>query len=183
MTDSPDALRWMREPRAVALLEVARSTFRHWRKLGYVTEGPGGTFDESALIEAAFIAALRDHLGMDEAIVVWDALRRQGKSGELITRARRIALEPELDERFDLIVEQGSGIVHLATDDVSLVEAVRNPEHPRTVRVIPLAARLRHVRQGFYNLADHGPPPQERTTGRPAKSAATVTALRGRRGR
>jgi hypothetical protein len=170
----------MREPRLVALVDVPRSTFRHWRKLEVVVEGPGGTFDEGDVIAVTLLAALRDHLGMEEAATVWAALQRQGKSGDLITRARK--LELDADERFDLVVEKDTGIVQLATDDTSLVEAVRHPEHPRTVRVIPLADRLRHVRQGFYNLADQGPRPPERATGRPAKSA-TVTALRDRRSR
>ncbi len=160
------------------LLGVSRSTFRHWRSLGLVSEGPGGTYDEGAAIDAVLLATLRDQLGMENAAKVWRELKRSGEGEQLVTRARKLDLKRR-DERFDLVIEPSAGIVSLATDDASLVAAVRDPEDPRPVTIVPLASRLRRVRRGFNTYGDHGPQPQERVSGRPQKSG-TVTRLHGR---
>lgn len=163
MAAAPDELQWIPEARALQLCGVARSTWQTWIRQGLVDVGHGGTFSESDVLAVVFVAALRGYGTPSEALKIWRALQQTGAAHDFVERARKL----DESSRLDLVIEPDNGRANVAGDSRALVQAVRHPEAPRRVIVVPLAEELRRVRDGFRALANVGPPAATRRRGRP----------------
>jgi hypothetical protein len=155
---------WLPEARVQALCGIARPTWKSWVRAGLIEEDPGGSYDERQVLGVALIATLREHLGPHQTRTALQALARDGRWNDLLDRSRELAD----GGRFDLVLEPHSLIVRLATDDAALIAAVRHPGDPRPVVVLPVADRLRRIRDGFRTMALTGERPRARKPGRPA---------------
>lgn len=165
MTTAPDDLRWVNEARMLALTGLPRSTFQAWRRAKFVEPLPA--YGEGDVLEMAIAAELRRHLRPDEATRAWAALRESGDLDAFVNVARRL----EEGDRFDLVIEPNHLGVTLATDDASLVAAVRHPTAPRPVVVVALAEQLRHIRDSVRRTGITAARPKERRPGRPSRHA------------
>ena len=169
-----DGIVWTSESIAQALCGLTRPAWKSRVKARLIEDKPRGAYDERQLMEIAFVGALRDHLSPRDTRLACQALKRNGRWDDLLVRAREL----EDDDRFDLVIEPGTRAVTLATDDASLVQAVRHPEDPRPVLVVSIADRLRRIRDGFRTIAVARERPQQRKVGRPARDDAKVLPIR-----
>jgi hypothetical protein len=166
----PDGIQLVTEARAQALCGLTRPGWKSWAKSGLIEEDPGGVYDERQLLEVAIVGGLRKHLSPKDTRVACQALKRTGGWEELITAAQMLGD----DGRFDLVIEPDVCAVTLVRDDAELVGVVRDPSAPRLVLVLPLADRLRRIRDGFRSVAETRERPRQRKVGRPAKRKADV---------
>ena len=174
MTGRPDGLFWISEPRLLELCRIRRATWRAWADEGLVEGDPGGAYSEADALSVVLILALRDLLSAKDTALAWQDMKSRGLDGEVI------AIVPKLDDasHLDLIIEPEARVVRYAADDGALVRAVRFADDPRSVIVVPVAGKLRRVRDGFRVLKEKSRRPTERRVGRPARSPARVHQLR-----
>jgi hypothetical protein len=166
--------RWLPEARVQALCGVARPTWKSWVRTGLIEEDPGGAYDESQVLGIALAALLREQLGPHETRTALQALKRTGHWADLLARAGDLTRQ----DRFDIVIEPQSLVVRLVIDDAQLIAAVRHPSDPRPVLVLPVADRMRRIRNGFRSLATAGPRPHTRKVGRPSQPRAIIPRTR-----
>lgn len=154
---------WVSEARVQELCGVSRPTWKSWVRSGFIEEDPAGAYDESQVLGIAIVACIREHLGPVDTRIVRRGLERDGRWGELLSRARGLGS----DDAFDLVIEPASRAVRLVVDDAELVRAVRHPHDPRPVLVLPIADRVRRIRDGFRTIAVAHERPLQRRRGRP----------------
>lgn len=174
MGHAPDDLLWMTEARMLSICGLPRSTFQSWARSGAIERDPGAAYGEGDVLRIALLGILRDHLPTDTARSAWDDLRVSGLLDDFVTRARTL----EEGDRFDLVLEVEHAGVIAAFDDIALIDAVRRPEAPRAVKVVPAAERLRLVRDSFRRQAARGQPPGRRR-GRPPRARPALTPVEG----
>jgi len=163
------------EHRMTELCGLARSTWQSWVR-EQLFEVPGdGFFGLELCLEVAFAAAVRTQFSLAETRQVWGSARESGAAHMLVRRAR----EQNPVERFDLVIDMKHGAIAVATDDASVGRAIRQDGLPQTVTVVPVAAKLQSVKEGFATFGEERVPGASRA-GRPRKVSANVVEL-GRR--
>ena len=175
MADTPaNDSDWIDESKALEIAGVPRSTFQGWAKAGLVERDAGGAYTEDAVLEFTLLAALRDHLSVQQLGTLWPKLRALGTVADLVGKARA------LDEgrRLDLVVELAHGGISAARNDEELVAAVRHPGAPRALVVMDVAPRVALARDAFRTWATDARRPTARKPGRPRGHLAPVTDLR-----
>jgi DNA-binding transcriptional MerR regulator len=166
--------KWVAEPRMLSLCKVARSTLQSWERAGLVARSESGAYGEGDVLEATLLLVLREYFPLDELAERWTNLRTAGAAADFISRARGLGR----GDRFDLVIEPDNGGIRVADNDAALIDAVRHPEVPRAVVVLPLADRLRFIRDSFRDIATTAKRPTQRRAGRPRRRAE-VRPLRG----
>jgi hypothetical protein len=159
-----EPLSWIREARAQELCGIGRPTWKSWARIGLIEEDAGGTYDERDVLAIAIVASLREHLTPHQTRTARRVLQHDRRWEDLVEHARALGT----NDRFDLVIEPQTCGVRLATDDPTLVRAVRFPSDPRLVLVVSLAGRLRRIRDGFRSIAVTSERPRQRRPGRPA---------------
>lgn len=160
----------------LALVGVPRSTFLGWARAGIVERDEGGAYTEPQVVEVALIAALREHLSIEELALRWPRLHEEGKAAAFVSLAREVDAP---DDQYVLVIAVRTGAIDVATDANELADAVLRKGGAHTVVVIDIADEVRQLREGFVHWSVTTSRPKERKVGRPAaRRPATVTELR-----
>jgi hypothetical protein len=165
----------MPEAAALALCGMKRPTWTGWSEQGIVVRPHDGAYGLHDVIRVALLFALRKVLPVDDMAAAWRGMTSDGVADEVINLATTV----QEDDRFDLVIEPGSGRVLLATTDQALAQAVRHPTAPRAVIVISPAAELHRVVGGFMNRALSVDRPTARSRGRPKGTTRSVDRRAG----
>jgi hypothetical protein len=171
LTGVLDDLKWVAEARMLELCAIRRSTYQSWVRAGILEAL--SSYGEGDVIEVALVALLRDHFPLNDLAERWRQLRNDGSVAGFLVRARQL----EDSDRFDLVIEPAFGGITVVADDAALVQAVRHADAPRTVLVLPLAARLRAIRDAYRAFATTAKRPGERKAGRPVHRQAGVESV------
>lgn len=163
------------EHRMTELCDLARSTWQSWVRERLFDLPADGLFGLEICLEVALAAAVRTQFSLAETRRVWGSARESGAAQLLVRRAR----EQDPVERFDLVIDMKHGAIAVATDDASVGRAIRQDGLAQTVCVVPVAAKLQSVKEGFAAFGEDRVPGANRA-GRPRKVSTNVVELRRR---
>jgi hypothetical protein len=124
---------------ACEIAGLAPSKRRDWVEKGVLDQPlTAAKLSELQVVELALLRELHDDLGPKDAAVVWSA-------------SRDLLLGGLLAPHLDLVVDLGYREAVVVTDASALADAVRTG---RPVKVLPLAALTRRVRDAFRRMTE-----------------------------